>query len=373
MADDKRYMGFWIGHLHQGERNRIHSEGPNHQEREMLAKGEDPWAKFRGPLPPSIQPYVRPVPQALADEPTSPQPPTTQLETGDATDVDIVQRIKSISREASDDHHWFETGIGDARIWGLVALIALAIAFSRRSANSDLAVWFFLLISGILAILIINTHRRIRAGQRRAIWTTVTCLLVIPFVLISGRWLTTPANDSQHPTPETLQPKTAEPMPSKTGAPTSSLHDYFKTDNFGFIAATEPDHAVQFKNELIQIESKLYADFNGKSAFLGFYIPSTSRTYDVCVILMDDYRSTLEYFHKTMPAQVRLAGNRATELKDLKFTGRIFFYYEGALFQSQIDSLESKAAQKGLSLQFRGPDYAMLQNAGLTASPTPKR
>lgn len=58
MADDKRYMGFWIGHLHVGERNRIQSGGLNPQEREMLAKGEDPWAKFRGPLPPGIQSHV---------------------------------------------------------------------------------------------------------------------------------------------------------------------------------------------------------------------------------------------------------------------------------------------------------------------------
>ncbi len=60
MNDDKRYMGFWIGHLHEGERNRIHSDGPNPHEREMLAKNEDPWAKFRGPLPPHIPAYIKP-------------------------------------------------------------------------------------------------------------------------------------------------------------------------------------------------------------------------------------------------------------------------------------------------------------------------
>src|SRR2546430_504834 len=58
MADDKRYMGFWIGHLHVGERNRIQAGQLNPQERELLAKGEDPWAKFRGPLPAGIQAHV---------------------------------------------------------------------------------------------------------------------------------------------------------------------------------------------------------------------------------------------------------------------------------------------------------------------------
>lgn len=64
MADDKRYMGFWIGHLHEGERNRIHSGGLNPQESEMLAKGEDPWAKFRGPLPPESKPETTSAPQS---------------------------------------------------------------------------------------------------------------------------------------------------------------------------------------------------------------------------------------------------------------------------------------------------------------------
>ena|SRR2546421_11161392 len=50
MADDKRYMGFWIGHLREEEQSRIQARQHNPHEREMLAKGEDLWAKFRGPV-----------------------------------------------------------------------------------------------------------------------------------------------------------------------------------------------------------------------------------------------------------------------------------------------------------------------------------
>lgn len=49
---------FPIDHLHEGERNRIRNGDLNPREQEMLAKGEDPWRKFRGPekQPPSKPP-----------------------------------------------------------------------------------------------------------------------------------------------------------------------------------------------------------------------------------------------------------------------------------------------------------------------------
>ena len=46
MADDKRYMGFWIGHLREEEQSRIQARQHNPHEREMLAKGEDLWQSF---------------------------------------------------------------------------------------------------------------------------------------------------------------------------------------------------------------------------------------------------------------------------------------------------------------------------------------
>ena len=143
-----------------------------------------------------------------------------------------------------------------------------------------------------------------------------------------------------------------------------SLHDYFVADNFGLIVATDPTYIVDLKTERLTVEAKLYGDFNGKSAFLGFYIPTTLRTRDVCLLLLKGHRSIIETFQKSMPAQVRTLGNRATDLRDLKFTGRVFFYYEGTLFQSDQEVIETAASRNGMSVQFRGPEYASLQNIG---------
>lgn len=62
MADDRYYAGFFIGHLHIGERNRIQAGQLNPHEREMVNKGEDPWAKFRAERVPPQVPSGAPAP-----------------------------------------------------------------------------------------------------------------------------------------------------------------------------------------------------------------------------------------------------------------------------------------------------------------------
>ena len=242
--------------------------------------------------------------------------------------------------------------------WGVVTLVLAAwgVAWMVKGPPSMTAATWLLIAAGATAS--IGVYRsgpilRLPWVPRSFLMGIVVCSIGLGLYYV---------NQSLNRKPE------AEKVDEKSSSPTvssKSLHDYFSADNFGLIAATDPNHAVQFKTELVQVEAKLYADFNGKSAFLGFYIPNTKRTRDVCLALMDDCDSVLDTFHKTMPAQVKIPGSKGTELKDLKFTGRIFFYYEGALFQSDQDLIELKAAQKGLFLQFRGPDYAMLQNNGL--------
>jgi hypothetical protein len=90
-----------------------------------------------------------------------------------------------------EEPHWFETRVGDARLWGIISLISLVIAFSKRAGNSDGLVWIGLLLIGVFTTLIINTQRNVRGSQYRRLWTGVTFLVLAPILFISGRWLTT--------------------------------------------------------------------------------------------------------------------------------------------------------------------------------------
>jgi len=93
--------------------------------------------------------------------------------------------------------HRFETAIGDARLWGVFAVLGVAIAFSRRSANSDFAVWTLLIIATLLVLLITNTHRTVRYSKQRLLLTLITGIVAIPLVIVFGGWLTAPAGTSE--------------------------------------------------------------------------------------------------------------------------------------------------------------------------------
>jgi hypothetical protein len=134
-------------------------------------------------------------------------------------DVDVVQRIKSISRETSDDYHWFETAIRDARLWGIISVIALAIAFSRRSANSDAAVWIFLLLAAVMAVLMVNTLRVVRMSLYRTPITIFSAMCLLPLFALAGYWLTVPVSQSTEtrtssPTPISGQVFVSSPTPA---------------------------------------------------------------------------------------------------------------------------------------------------------------
>jgi hypothetical protein len=149
------------------------------------------------------------------------------------------------------------------------------------------------------------------------------------------------------------------PLPSSSEPKTS--YEYFRSDDFDLMTMRNTG-AVSVKKETVIIERKLIVDLNGKSEFLAFYIPP-DRTYDVCSALLDQYPLVIKFFHESVALQSGTMGSRPTDLSELAFTGRIFFYYDGLLFQSKVDLLVSKAARKHLSLQFRGPDYVMVRTA----------
>jgi hypothetical protein len=88
------------------------------------------------------------------------------------------------------ESHPFTIVFGDSKLWGIVTLIALAIAFSRRASNSDLAVWLFLLIAAVGIVLTVNTLDRVRAGEYRRLLTGISALIALSALFVFGLWLT---------------------------------------------------------------------------------------------------------------------------------------------------------------------------------------
>lgn len=74
-----------------------------------------------------------------------------------------------------------------------------------------------------------------------------------------------------------------------------------------------------------KIIEQIYFDFQGKSKFLGFYVPPSLDAYDMCVFLSDGYKTIIkEVNSKTEVKSGHVAELSQTSSKDLVFTGRIY-------------------------------------------------
>jgi hypothetical protein len=142
----------------------------------------------------------------------------------------------------------------------------------------------------------------------------------------------------------------------------ASLHYYYEQDYpnvarlNGVLPYTYPSDPP------IRIEYQLYTDFDAGTKYLGFYIPWTSETYQVCERISDDYKKLLAGIEKTSQAETKGAGERPIFSKDLRFSGRIFLYHETPLFEKQKDSLTKLYRTKGAEVQFHGQDWVSWHN-----------
>lgn len=99
---------FPIGHLHKGEQDRIRAGNLSSGERALLARGEDPWAKFRGP---SLPEAARDTP----DHPSEQDDPKSEADERQPTDEELLEFMSAKTKET-----WRRTDLTPqdrARIW----------------------------------------------------------------------------------------------------------------------------------------------------------------------------------------------------------------------------------------------------------------
>ena len=106
----------------------------------------------------------------------------------------------------------------------------------------------------------------------------------------------------------------------------------------------------------IKIKSNTYFDFEAQTKFIGFYIPSDPRTFEICINLVDHYN---DVFRQDAGIAVETEGPhlQPVQKSELKFSGRVFIYHEYPLLADQKRRLFDLYKDHGLSIQFRGSDY----------------
>lgn len=111
------------------------------------------------------------------------------------------------------------------------------------------------------------------------------------------------------------------------------------------------------KGEKIVITSQEYADFMARSKFVGFYVPLTFSTEEVCQSLSVSVYSTMDKIEKSISFQAFSSGGTSDDLPQLVFTKRVYIYYEGLLTLQEKSSIERIFQKQGMDVEFRGIDY----------------
>src|ERR1700722_2863533 len=87
------------------------------------------------------------------------------------------------------------------------------------------------------------------------------------------------------------------------------------------------------------IDYQIYQDFDSKSEFMSFYIPSIQGnvgTYDVCAYIPNLYQSLLDKYHAMIQGGLKSPGQETQWSNNLVFTGQIYIYYEDDLTLEQL-------------------------------------
>jgi hypothetical protein len=151
--------------------------------------------------------------------------------------------------------------------------------------------------------------------------------------------------------------------PAKGAEKPPRLDDLFRQDLPYTMKVTFDDTGIQWGDgSVLPIKRQVYLDFQAKTQFVGFFIPSadqlsvTDKTYNACLRLVDVVERTMEDIRK----QVAISGGYADEMnsvQDLTFSGRVLLYHEDFLSIVQKAEIIKSYKAKGYDVQFRGPDY----------------
>jgi hypothetical protein len=226
--------------------------------------------------------------------------------------------------------------------WGVVGLTIAAITFSGMvSMNISYILLFSAFLVGCFGIF--------RTGKR--------ILISIIFCLLLGAGLALVLyliNDHQQRqiTQNIVKPPT--------------LRELFETDfpkTLKFSSDTEIH--TRYDDTIVKIVEREYLDFESKSKFMGFYIPRSIHSYEVCEYLAGEYRNIMKRMDLVKVKGGGMPTDSAqTSSDDLTFSGRIYIYHEDDLSLQQLAALERLYNSKGLSVIFRSHAYMTLRWLG---------
>jgi hypothetical protein len=107
----------------------------------------------------------------------------------------------------------------------------------------------------------------------------------------------------------------------------------------------------------LKCSAKLYVDLDSGSKFIGFYVPSSPKTFDVSIALAANAREAGDALQQSLIIVTKSLGENPHDTRTFTYTGRVYLYHDDFLTHRQIADIEDRFRSNGFEVILRGPDH----------------
>lgn len=136
----------------------------------------------------------------------------------------------------------------------------------------------------------------------------------------------------------------------------ATLKEYFDSD-FPTLLSKSNTSKIEFQHlPPVEIQQKTLLDFFAGAKYIAFYIPDHPKPIEICITILNNLQEILTH-DDGMKVAASLPGERQIWSDELQFSGRIFFYIENKISESEFEKLRLEVLARGLAIQHRGTEF----------------
>lgn len=137
----------------------------------------------------------------------------------------------------------------------------------------------------------------------------------------------------------------------------ATLHEYYLKD-FSRLLSSHVDWTLRSQTKgNMTVTAKVHFDFDSNTFFISFYVPKTESEVSVFNLLLSKLDDAIK-IKDGVEIKTKLPGENESNSADLRFSGRVFFYYEGVVDEPEFLKLQTSLKQQGLFLHFRDINFS---------------
>src|SRR5688572_5910937 len=132
----------------------------------------------------------------------------------------------------------------------------------------------------------------------------------------------------------------------------ATLHEYYLKD-FSRLLSAHADWTLTSPTKVnITVTAKVHLDFDSNTFFISFYVPTTESEISVFNLLLSKLDDAIK-IKDGAEVKTKLPGENESTSTDLRFSGRVFFYYEGIVNKAEFLNFQTSLKPQGLFLHYR--------------------